>query len=87
MITIPIGLDEEIVEKIDALVKKGIYENRIEALRAQIIQGLEKRSIIELRETPEDVKNRILTKLLQHDKPLNLLPTEKSVTELISEGR
>lgn len=38
MITIPLGLDEETVSKIDALVKKGVYKNRSEALRDQILK-------------------------------------------------
>jgi Arc/MetJ-type ribon-helix-helix transcriptional regulator len=87
MITIPVGLDEETLEKLDTLVKKGLYKNRTEAIRAQIINGLDKRSIIELKETPEGIKEKIFQKLLQSSKPINILPTKKSITELVSEGR
>ena len=87
MITIPVGLDEETVAKLDALVKKGLFKNRTEAIRAQIINGLDKRSIVEIKETPEIVKEKIFQKLLQSSKPINLLPTKKSIAELVSEGR
>ncbi len=87
MITIPVGLDEETVAKLDALVKKGLFKNRTEAIRAQIMNGLDKRSIVEIKETSEIIKEKIFQKLLQSSKPINLLPTKKSVTELVSEGR
>ena len=87
MITVPVGLDEETIKKLDALVKKGLYKNRTEAIRAQITNGLEKRSILDLKEPPEEVKEKLLSKLLNSSKPINLLPTKKSITEIVSEGR
>ena len=87
MITIPIGLDEETIAKLDALVKKGLYKNRTEAIRAQILTGLEKRSILELKKTPKEIKDKIFQNLFQYSKPINLLPTKKSIVELVSEGR
>ena len=87
MITIPVGLDEETIAKLDALVQKGLYKNRTEAIRAQIMNGLDKRSVLEIKETPEAIKEKIFQKLLQSSKPINLLPTKKSITELVSEGR
>ena len=87
MITIPVGLDEETIKKLDALVKKGLYKNRTEAIRAQITNGLAKRSILDLKETPVRIKEKIFQNLLNSSKPINLLPTKKSITELVSEGR
>jgi Arc/MetJ-type ribon-helix-helix transcriptional regulator len=87
MITIPVGLDEETLEKLDVLVRKGLYKNRTEAIRAQIVNGLKKRSVIALKETPEGIKEKILQNMLQSSKPINLLPTKKNITELVSEGR
>ena len=87
MITIPVGLDEETIAKLDALVQKGLYKNRTEAIRAQIMNGLDKRSVLEIKETPEAIKEKIFQKLLQSSKPINLLATKKSITELVSEGR
>lgn len=87
MITIPVGLDEETIEKLDALVKKGLYKNRTEAIRAQITNGLAKKSLLELKETPEEIKEKIFKNLLQSSRPINLLPTNKSIMELVSEGR
>ncbi len=87
MITIPIGLDEEIVKKIDALVARGVYKNRTEALREQIVKGIAKLSILS-DETIETEKHRIvLKKLLSLPQPPNLLRTERSVADLVSEGR
>ena len=87
MITVPVGLDEEIINKLDALVKKGLYKNRTEAIRAQIVNGLAKRSLLDIKETPVEIKEKIFQKLLNSPKPLNLLPTKKSITQLVSEGR
>lgn len=87
MITIPIGLDEETIKKLDALVKKGLYKNRTEAIRSQISDGLAKRTILDLKETPVEIKEKIFHKLFNYSKPINLLPTSKSITKLVSEGR
>ncbi len=87
MITIPVGLDEETVAKLDALVKKGLYKNRTEAIRAQIVNGLEKRSLLELKETPKAIKDKIFHNLFRYSRPINLLPTKESIVDLVSEGR
>ena len=49
MIAIPVGLDEETIAKLDAFAQKGLYKNRTEAIRAQIMNGLDKRSVLELK--------------------------------------
>ena len=47
MTSIPIRLNDEIIKKIDILIAKGRYKNRTEALRDQIIKGLDKISLVE----------------------------------------
>ena len=87
MITVPIGLDEETIAKVDALVRKGLYKNRSEALRDQIIKGISRISLLESDFSQSDLYQQLLDKLLSLPDPPNLLPTIKSVTELVSEGR
>ena len=87
MITIPIGLDEETIAKVDALVKKGLYKNRTEALRDQIKKGIEKIELIEDDLPQPDLYQKLLKNLLSLEHPPNLLPTDKTVAELVSEGR
>lgn len=59
----------------------------MEAIRAQIKNGSEKRSLIDLKETPIEIKEKIMQKLLNCPTPINLLPTSKSVTQLVSDSR
>lgn len=87
MITIPIGLDEELVKKVDMLVIKGIYKNRTEALRDQIRKGIEKIQIIDLNPFEDDNYNAILKSLINLEEPPNLIQSRKSVLDLISECR
>ena len=84
---IPINLDDEIIEKIDLLVKKGFYKNRSEALRDQILKNLSKISIIDNSQNQEDIYQELLDKLLKLPDPPQVLNTKKSLTELVSEGR
>ena len=87
---IPISLDDDTIKKIDLLVKKGIYKNRSEALRDQIDKGLNSfnsfRSHIGNNDNLE-AYSEVLEKLLRLKQPPFILKTEKSVTELVSEGR
>ena len=85
--TIPIRLDDEIIKKIDILVKNGKYKNRTDALRDQIIKGLEKISIFDSDSLSYKKYDEILKKMLSLKKPPNLLRTEKSVVDMIAEGR
>lgn len=84
---IPISLDDEIIAKIDFLVKKGYYKNRSEALRDQIVKNLSKISIIDDDQHDEEVYQELLDKLLKLPNPPQILNTKKSITELVSEGR
>lgn len=87
MITIPLGLDEETVAKVDLLVKKGLYKSRSEALRDQILKGLDRIQTVEIELGNNETYNEILGKMLQWSSPPNLLPTRKTITELVAEGR
>ncbi len=84
---IPVSLDEEIIKKIDLLVKKGLYKNRSEALRDQITKGLSKISLMDDFQEHDDTYNQILDTLLKLKTPPQFLNTKKSITELVSEGR
>ena len=87
MAIIPIQLDDEIIKKIDLLVKQGRYKNRTEALRDQIMTSLDKISVIETRVEETEKYQKILTKLLKMKTPPQFLNTEKSLNELVSENR
>ena len=89
MAIIPISLDEEIIKKIDLLIKKGIYKNRSEALRDQIVKGLTKFQSVGIinNNLKSDEYNQVLDYLLKLKSPPDILKTEKSITELVSEGR
>lgn len=88
MITIPIGLDEETVAKIDALVTKGIYKNRTEALREQIVKGIAKFELIFDNFADSEEYCSVLQEMLtKWSIPPNLLPSKQTIEELVSEGR
>lgn len=87
MITIPIGLDEKIIEKIDLLIKIGRYKNRTEALRDQIVKGLEKISLLEENNKVKDKINLFLKLLLDMKDPPTIFPTQRSAIEIVTEER
>ncbi|OLS19244.1 MAG: putative nickel-responsive regulator [Candidatus Heimdallarchaeota archaeon LC_3] len=84
---IPINLDEEIIEKIDLLVRQGRYKNRSEALRDQITKNLDKISIVSNPEVSSERYQKLLETLINLPSPPQFLNTKKSLTELVSEGR
>ncbi len=86
MAIIPINLDEGIVEKIDLLVKQGLYKNRSEALRDQILKGIENPSLISEPDKESDVYQKLLEELINSD-PIPLLDGDKTINEMVSEGR
>jgi Arc/MetJ-type ribon-helix-helix transcriptional regulator len=87
MISIPVALDEETIKKIDILVVQGFYKNRSEALRDQIVKGLAKIELVSMKTVNSERRDAIIKRLLSMEEPFNLLPTAKSVTDLVSEGR
>lgn len=87
MITVPLSLDEETIKKVDLLVKKDFYKTRSEALRDQIAKGLERIEIIKDEFKESDIFQNLLDTMLTWQKPPNILKTEKTVAELVSEGR
>ena len=84
---IPINLDNEIIEKIDILVKKGLYKNRSEALRDQITKNLSKLSVMNDSQEHSEIYNELLDTLLKLPEPPQFLNTKKTITELVSEAR
>lgn len=84
---IPLQLDDEIIEKIDLLVQQGKYKNRSEALRDQIVKNLEKISLIDNPDKNSKEYQKALSKLLKRKAPPQFLNTEKTLTQLVSEGR
>ncbi len=89
MQTIPIGLDDEIITKLDTLVRMGIYKNRTEAIRAQIAEGLRRKPYLPTKES-QGSQERIdsaVRWMIEHDKPLIQFVTQKTISNLIGEGR
>lgn len=86
MAIIPINLDDGIVEKIDLLVKQGMYKNRSEALRHQIVKGIENISLISEPDKESKIYQMLLEELLNSD-PIPLLDGDKTINEMVSEGR
>ena len=86
MATIPINLDDATVRRLDTLVSLGIYKNRTEAIRDQIIKGL---ALIETVVFPEKSSkyNKALQNMLEKSSPPNIIISPKSAVELVSEGR
>ena len=87
MTSIPIRLNDEIIKKIDILISKGKYKNRTEALRDQIIKGLDKISLVEDSVIENEKFDLILKKMLLKKSTPDLLRTKKSVVDLVAEGR
>ncbi len=87
MTSIPIRLNDEIIKKIDILIAKGRYKNRTEALRDQIIKGLDKISLVEDSVIENEKFDLILKKMLLQKSTPDLLRTKKSVVDLVAEGR
>lgn len=87
MITITIGLDEETVERVDQLVRRGLYRTRSEAMRDQIVKGLERISLLEDREESLKKVDRLASALVALKKAPTILPSEKSAVNIISEER
>lgn len=87
VVIIPISLDDELVSKVDLLVRKGIYKNRSEALRDQIKKGIDSIQLVQEPSTESELFQRLLKHLLAHPSPPQFLAGEKSLTELVSEGR
>jgi Arc/MetJ-type ribon-helix-helix transcriptional regulator len=86
MATIPIQLDSEIISKLDDLVRKGLYKNRSEAIRDQIIQGLNRLEVVNL-SVKKDKHDKIIQKLILLSNPPNLIKSKRSAVELVAEGR
>ena len=86
MATIPINLDKETVKRLDTLVLQGIYKNRTEAIRDQIMKGLAQIEAV-IFPKKNSIYDQALQRLLDENVPLDIFVTTKSAVELVSEGR
>jgi Arc/MetJ-type ribon-helix-helix transcriptional regulator len=86
MATIPINLDNETVKRLDTLVLQGIYKNRTEAIRDQIMKGLAQIEAV-IFPKKSSKYNHLLRRLLDEKVPLDIFKTTKSAVELVAEGR
>ena len=75
------------VEKIDALVRKGRYKNRTELIREQIMRGIEKISLVDEEPALNEKLQPILDKLLLLEKPPDILRTKTSIADIVSKER
>ena len=88
MATLPIKLKKSLIEKIDYLVKIGRYPNRSAAIRDILEERLAdenyfyENSLINRDKIDKAVQNLLKLKDFQI-----ILTSEKSATELVSEGR
>jgi len=89
MQNIPVGLDDKTIAKLDALVKLGIYKNRTEAIRAQILEGLSKKPYV-MKILDKDRQEKIdeaVRWMFERDHPLLRLKTSQTIASLVSEDR
>ena len=85
MQAIPINLDKETINKLDILVKQGIYKNRTEAIRDQIQKGLAQIETVSFpMKTPK--YDKLLRKML-NESPPDIFSSEKSAVDIVAEGR
>ena len=88
MATLPIRLKKELIEKIDYLVKIGRYPNRSAAIRGILQEKLDNENYISEDELINKEKiNKMLKKLGKLKDFKISFTSEKSATELVSEGR
>ncbi|MHA2363105.1 MAG: ribbon-helix-helix domain-containing protein [Candidatus Hodarchaeales archaeon] len=87
MAIIPINLDDELISKVDLLVKKGLYKNRSEALRDQIKKGIDKIQLIQEPSIDSELYQTLIKRLLARSQPPQFLEGEKTLTDLVSDGR
>jgi len=85
---LPVKLKKELIEKIDYLIKIGRYPNRSIAIREILEEKLAKEDyILKNSLTIEEEIKPILQEIIKiKDFKINL-KSEKSATELVSEGR
>lgn len=88
MSTFPVKLKKELIEKIDYLVRIGRYPNRSAAIREIIEEKLEDENyFIEDSIINWEKINKILQELTGLKDFIITFTSEKSATELVSEGR
>lgn len=88
MISVSVDLDEYIIQKIDLLVRKGLYQSRSEAVRTLVTKGVERVALLEEDHASREKVQRLLDLVIQNEEgSLDILRTEKTAVDLVSEGR
>jgi metal-responsive CopG/Arc/MetJ family transcriptional regulator len=81
---VPLRLNEDEVRKLNLLMKEGQYRSRNQAIRAILAEGLEEK--LGEDEDIAGLVKKLLALKKQGKNPISYT-TEKSVVEIISEGR
>ncbi|MHA1300712.1 MAG: ribbon-helix-helix domain-containing protein [Candidatus Helarchaeota archaeon] len=88
MKVIPIKLSDELVEKIDYLVKSGKYSNRSIAIRQLLENTLKDEEIFyNNAEYKKNHINKIINSLIKEKKVILDIAPGKTAVEIIAEGR
>lgn len=88
MPVIPIKLESELVEKLDALVGVGKFKNRSHAIRLILSERLAREGIVPRADNEREKQiNHVVQLMLAQQKPILFINSDKSAAELIAEGR
>jgi len=89
MAVIPVKVDQENANKIDMLVRLGVFKNRSEAIRWALREGLEKKieSIPMLDLSGADPVVELMLKLASRGADVVRITSKKTAAEMVSEGR
>ena len=84
MTVVPVRLSDDEVRKLNLLLKRGAYKSRNEAIRAILADGLEEK--LGEDEDVTELVNKMPALRKQGKTPISFR-TEKSVVEIVAEGR
>jgi len=88
MSIIPVKLKKELIEKLDYLIRIGVYKNRNSAIREILEDELSKRNYYEFENFVDPGKIRNIVEGLLVIKDFNItLESDKTAVELVREGR
>ena len=88
MPVIPIKLESNLVEKLDALVGVGKFKNRSQAIREILNDRLAREGIVPQADKEREKRiNRVIQLMQSQKQPFFHIITEKTAVDLIAEGR
>jgi len=88
MPVIPIKLESNLVEKLDALVGVGKFKNRSHAIREILNDRLAREGIVPQADKEREKRiNRVIQLMQSQKQPFFHIITEKTAVDLITEGR